>query len=167
MHRQTRNASLLLAACLSCAPLTSGAALLDDLAQARDVICSFLKSGPDYTPPSTRAGNDDLMVIVEGIGVDTETANVFSSRAAGARPAHVYASENRVHIVEDVNDSVIVITVLECEIWKTGGNARKCARWPAVVTWHFDRMVHKHPDQTFLALPGSSYTGHCDPWNPE
>jgi hypothetical protein len=107
------------------------------------------------------------MVIIEGIGVDPGTANVTSSRAVGPRPARVYASDTRVHIVEDVNDSVMVTTVLDCENWKTGSEPRKCIRFAAVIAWHFDRSVHKNPDRAFLALPGSSYAGHCEPWNLE
>ena len=156
----------LLAAWL-CAPLACAAPVLDHLALARDVICSFHKSGPVAVPPPLRSRDDDLMVIIEGIGVDPETANVTSSRAVGPRPARVYASDTRVHIVEDVHDSVIVTTVLDCETWKTSGEARKCMRFAAVVAWHFDRSVHKNPDRAFLALPGSSYRGHCEPWNLE
>ena len=165
MRRRIHSAALLLAVWL-CAPLAC-AAVLDDLAVARDLICSFRKSGPVPVPPPTQTRDDDLMVIIEGIGVDPGTANVTSSRAIGPKPARVYASDTRVHIVEDVNDSVIVTTVLDCENRKSGGEPRKCMRFAAVIAWHFDRSVHKNPDRTFLALPGSSYTGHCEPWNME
>jgi hypothetical protein len=148
------------------APPVPAAPLLDDLARARDVICSFFKSGPVAVPP-LRTRDDDLMVIIEGIGAGPGSANVTSSRALGPRPARVYAADSRVHIVEDVNDSVIVTTVLDCETWNTSGATRKCVRFSAVIAWHFDRSVHKNPDRTFLALPGSSYTGHCEPWNIE
>ena len=159
----------LLAAWL-CAPLACAAPVLDHLALARDVICSFRKSGPVPIPPPLQTTDDDLMVIIEGIGVDQGTANVTSSRTVGPRPARVYASDasnGRVHIVEDVNDSVLVTTVLDCETWKTSGEPRKCMRFAAVIAWHFDRSVHKNPDRTFLALPGNSYAGHCEPWNLE
>ena len=159
----------LLAAWL-CVPSASAAPVLDQLALARDVICSFRKSGPVPIPPPLQTTDDDLMVIIEGIGVDQGTANVTSSRTVGPRPARVYASDasnGRVHIVEDVNDSVLVTTVLDCETWKTSGEPRKCMRFAAVIAWHFDRSVHLNPDRSFLALPGSSYTGHCEPWNLE
>ena len=159
----------LLAAWL-CVPSASAAPVLDQLALARDVICSFRKSGPVPIPPPLQTTDDDLMVIIEGIGVDQGTANVTSSRTVGPRPARVYASDasnGRVHIVEDVNDSVLVTTVLDCETWKTSGEPRKCMRFAAVIAWHFDRSVHKNPDRAFLALPGSSYRGHCEPWNLE
>lgn len=166
MRRRFHKAPLLLALWL-CATPAQAAAVLEDLALARDVICSFRKSGPTPVPPPLQTRDDDLMVVIEGIGVDPGTAYVTSSRAVGAKPAHVYASDTRVHIVEDVNDSVMVTTVLDCENRKTGGELRKCMRFPAVIAWHFDRSVHKHPDRTFLALPGSSYAGHCEPWNLE
>jgi hypothetical protein len=162
--------SLGLLAAWLCAPLACAAPVLDQLALARDVICSFRKSGPVPVPPPLHTRDDDLMVIIEGIGVDPETANVTSSRAVGPRPARVYASDasdGRVHIVEDVHDSVIVTTVLDCETWKISGETRKCTRFAAVIAWHFDRAVHTNPDRTFLGLPGSSFTGHCEPWNLE
>ena len=152
---------------LVCALPASAAPLLDDLALARDVICSFRKSGPVSVPPPVRTRDDDLMVIIESVGVDPGAANVTSSRAVGARGARVYASDTRVHFVEDVHESVIVTTVLDCETWKPNGPGRKCMRFAAVIAWHFDRSVHRTPDRTFLALPGSSYTGHCEPWNLE
>jgi hypothetical protein len=156
--------SLIAAACL-CAPSAFAAPVLDELALARDVICSFRKSGPASPPPP--AADDDLMVIIEGIGVDQGTVNVTSSRAVGAKPARVYATDTRVHIVEDVNDSVMVTTVLDCETRKAGDEPRKCLRFAAVIAWHFDRSVHQNPDRAFLALPGSSYAGHCEPWDLE
>ena len=122
MRRPIHSAPLLLAVWLY-APVVCAATLIEDLALARDLICSFRRSGPVLAPPPLHARDDDLMVIIEGIGVDQGTANVTSSRAVGAKPARVYASSEsngRVHIVEDVNDSVMVTTVLECESWKAG-----------------------------------------------
>jgi len=169
MRPRVHSAPLLLAAWL-CAPLACAATVFEDLVLARDLICSFRKSGPVPVPPPLQTRDDDLMVIIEGIGVEQGTANVTSSRAVGPRPARVYASDasdGRVHIVEDVHDSVIVTTVLDCETWKTSGETRKCTRFAAVVAWHFDRAVHTNPDRTFLGLPGSSFTGHCEPWHLE
>jgi len=166
MRVPIHNALLLLAAYL-CAQAAAAAPMLDDLVRARDVICSFHKSGPVSLLPRAQPPDDDLMVIIEGIGVDPGAANVISSRAVGARPARVYAPDARVHFVEDVNDSVIVTTMLECQTWNSGGEARKCTRFGAVVAWHFDRSVHTNPERTFLALPGNSYAGHCEPWNIE
>lgn len=168
MRQRVHSASLL--AAWLCASLATAAPVIEDLAIARDLICSFRKSGPVPVPAPLQTRDDDLMVIIEGIGVDAGTANVTSSRTVGPRPARVYASDapdGRVHIVEDVNDSVRVTTVLECERRKNGGQTGKCVRFAAVVAWHFDRSVHKNPDRAFLALPGSSYTGHCEPWNLE
>ena len=164
MRPRAHSAPLLLAVWL-CAPLAHAATVFEDLAMARDLICSFRRSGPVPVPPPVQTRDDDLMVIIEGIGVDPGTANVTSSRTVGPKPARVYASDTRVHIVEDVNDSVMVTTVLNCENRKAGKEPQKCMRYPAVIAWHFDRSVHKNPDRTFLALPGSSYTGHCEPWN--
>ena len=150
-----------------CATGAVAAPMLDQLVLARDVICSFHKSGPGSVVASSPEREDDLMVIIEGIGVDPGSASVISSRAIGPKPARVYAAGTRVHIVEDVNDSVIVTTMLDCQAWKSRGQERKCTRYGAVVAWHFDRSVHVDPDRSFLALPGNSYAGHCEPWNLE
>jgi hypothetical protein len=143
------------------------ATVLEEMAAARDLICYFNRSGPVRLPAPLQRGSDDLMVIIEGIGLDNGTANVTSSRGIGAKPARVYASDARVHIVEDVNGSVVVTTILACEAWKGQAESRKCRRYAAVIAWHFDRSVHVNPDRSFLGLPGSSYTGHCEPWNLE
>ena len=166
MQRRVHSASLALSALL-CALPASAATVMDDLVLARDIICSFRRSGPVPVPPPLKTRDDDLMVIIEGIGVDPGAANVTSSRAIGARTARVYASDSRVHFVEDVSDSVMVTTILDCERRKDGEQSGKCMRYAAVVAWHFDRSVHMHPDRSFLALPGSSYAGHCEPWNLE
>lgn len=165
-HTRPRLRSLFLAAWL-CASGASANPVFDDLAQARDLICSFRTSGQPPLPLERRTRDDDLMLIIEGIGVDQNTARVTSSLGVGARPAKVYVAETRVHIVEDVNESVLVTTVLDCENRKPSGDPRKCLRFSAVVSWHFDRAVHMHPDRSFLALPGSSYAGYCEPWNIE
>ena len=165
MRSRVPNA-LLLASWL-CAPGAAAAPMLDQLVLARDVICSFHKSGPSSLVDRAPQRADDLMVIIEGIGVDPGSASVISSRSVGPKPARVYAPDTRVHFVEDVNDSVIVTTMLDCETWNDRGEARRCTRYGAVVTWHFDRSVHVDPDRSFLALPGNSYAGHCEPWNLE
>lgn len=166
MNRQAPRA-LALAAALLWPTHAAAATVLEELVLARDVICSFNRSGPVNAPPNARRVNDDLMVIIEGIGVDPETASVTSSRGVGAKSARVYPTDTGVHIVEDVNNSVVVTTVFACEAWKGEAGQRKCMRFPAVIAWHFDRSVHLNPDRSFLALPGSSYTGHCEPWNLE
>lgn len=166
MRSSIRNALLLLASC-PWIPGATAAPMLDQLVLARDVICSFHKSGPNSLVARAPERDDGLMVIIEGIGVDPGSASVISSRSVGAKPARVYAPGDRVHFVEDVNDSVIVTTMLDCQTWSDRGNARTCARYEAVVTWHFDRSVHVDPDRSFLALPGNSYAGHCEPWNLE
>lgn len=140
---------------------------MTDLTLARDLICSLRKSGPAPTPAPPRTRDDDLMVIIEGVGVDPGVASMTSSRSVGPRPARVYAADTRVHFVEDVSDSVFVTTILDCERRKDGGATGKCVRFAAVIAWHFDRSVHLQPDRSFLALPGSSYAGHCEPWNLE
>ena len=50
MRRRVHSATLLLAAWL-CAPLARAAPLLEDLTLARDLICTFHKSGPVTVPP--------------------------------------------------------------------------------------------------------------------
>ena len=156
-----------LAAALLWVPHAAAATVLEELAFARDVIRPFNKSGPVIPPPPLKRIDDELMVIIEGIGVDPGAASVTSSRGVGAKSARVYPTDTGVHIVEDVNNSVVVTTVFACEAWKGEPERRKCMRFPAVIAWHFDRSVHLNPDRSFLGLPGSSYTGHCEPWNLE
>ena len=163
----TRLFPLLAAASLAVPLPALAVSTLDHLAQARDVICSFNKSAQPDARPSPRRRDDDLMVIIEGIGIEPGTARVVTSQAVGAKPARVYASDTGVHIVEDKHDSVFVTTVLKCDAWKPNGEGGKCTRFAAVIAWHFDRSVHRNPDPAFLRLPGSSYTGHCEPWNLE
>ena len=168
MNTRLRSAlAISVLAALAGATPESGAAALpfDDLSRAGDVICSFQKSGRTSASRRPHLKDDDLMVIIEGIGSPSGSATVYSSRTAGANPARIYSSETGVHFVQDINDSVVVTTVLACESWKSGRGGRKCSRYSAVNAWHFDRSVHQHPDRVFLALPGTSYTGHCEPWN--
>jgi hypothetical protein len=166
MKRRSPRA-LALAAALLGAPHAAAAGVLEELTLARDLICAFNRSGPIVRPAPAKRINDDLMVVIEGIGIEPGAASVTSSRGVGAKAARVYATEARVHIVEDVNNSVVVTTVLACEAWKDEPERSMCRRFPAVIAWHFDRSVHVDPDRSFLGLPGSSYTGHCEPWNLE
>lgn len=134
------------------------AVTLAEFSRTGDLICDMRISGsaaPDGRPRS------DLMLIVDEVGAKAGKARVISSRNIGGRSVSVYSGETGVHLVEDVNDSVRVVTLLGCELRARGG---RCLRYSAVMAWHFDRGVHVNPDTAFRKLPGTSYAGTCDAW---
>jgi len=79
----------------------------------------------------------------------------------------VYSGDTGVHFVENVASSVKVTSILSCEAWKNLPKGRKCVRYEAVSTWHFDNSVHRDADQAFLRLGTTSYRGTCEPWHME
>lgn len=158
-----RRVLALLAAALAPLPAAAAAAY-DALVDAREVICEFQKTGA----PPKRGREPDMLLVIEGIEAKAQGTRIVSSRSVGAKPVRVYPSDTGVHFVQDVSGSVIVTTVLACNEWKANqGGKRACRRFAAVNTWHFDQSVHRDPDRAFLRLPGTSYSGYCEPWNLE
>ena len=133
-------------------------ALLDQINQARDLICELR---PTAVP---RRRGTSLMVYIESVNAQARSAKLVSSGSAGARDVQVYAGDTGVHFVEDVASSVKVTSLLSCEAWKEGKTGRKCVRYEAVSTWHFDTSVHRNVDQAFLKIGTTSYRGTCEPW---
>jgi hypothetical protein len=133
-------------------------ALLDQVAQARDLICELR---PTAVP---RRRGASLMVYIESVNAQARRAKLVSSGTAGAREVQVYAGDTGVHFVEDVASSVKVTSLLSCEAWKEAKGGRRCVRYEAVSTWHFDTSVHRNVDQAFLKLGTTSYRGTCEPW---
>ena len=137
------------------------AATLADFSKTGDLICDMRISG---TPIRRGWPRTDLMLIVDEVGARNGEARVVSSRSVGGRGVRVYSGETGVHLVEDINDSVMVTTLLGCEL---RARDRRCLRYAAVMAWHFDRSVHINPDAAFRRLPGTSYSGTCEAWNME
>jgi hypothetical protein len=132
---------------------------LAELARTGDLICELRASGP--ARPRMRT---DLLLIVDHVARDASHARVVSSRHAGAQDVRIYAGDTGVHLVQDVNGSVIVTSLLGCEQRSSSG---RCQRYATVNAWHFDQSVHRDPDVAFHRLPGTSYSGYCDAWRME
>ena len=83
----------------------------------------------------------------------------------------MYSSETGLHLVEDVNGSVVVTSLTSCDAREgrsedaRSQDSGRCLRYSAVNAWHFDRKVHLDPDGAFRRLPGTSFTGHCEAWH--
>ena len=75
----------------------------------------------------------------------------------------MYSGETGLHLVEDVNGSVVVTSLTACDARE--GSSTRCIRYSAINAWHFDRTVHRDPDAAFRRLPGTSYSGHCEAWH--
>ena len=147
--------------CLSALALAAGgeeAATLAEFSNTGDLICDMRISGAPLRKGWPRS---DLMLIVDEVGAKPGEARVVTSRSVGGRGVRVYSGETGVHLVEDLNDSVMVTTLLGCEVRARDG---RCLRYDAVMAWHFDRSVHQNPDAAFRRLPGTSYAGTCEAW---
>jgi hypothetical protein len=142
---------------------------LEQLIEARDLVCDFYNVSDWATAEARFALRDraDMLMVIENIRSDPETARVIHSRATGKRDLKRYVGETGVHFVEDQHDSVVVTTLLACEDWKQKSGRGVCARYSAQNAWHFDKSVHLDPDKAFRNLAGSSYRGVCEPWNPK
>ena len=139
---------------------------LDDLIEARDLICEFRITG---TPRSLlRAMVDgerfDMLLVIEAIDPASGKARAVSSKQAGAKSLNYYKTPGAVHFVQDVAASVVVTTVNDCIKWGRKGDAELCMRYRALNSWHFDTSVHRDPDKAFAKLGTSSYDGSCEPW---
>ena len=139
----------------------SASMLMDQVTQARDLICELR---PTALP---RRRGASIMLYIESVNADKRSARLVSSGSAGARPVQVYSGDTGVHFVEDVSSSVKVTSLLSCEAWKNSSKGRRCMRYEAVSTWHFDTSVHRDPDQAFLRIGTASYRGTCEPWHME
>ncbi len=151
---------LVLGTALALAAGARATPLLDQVVQARDLICELQPIGEPR-----RAQRSALMLFIENVTTNAQGARMVSSNTVGARPVLVYSGDTGVHFVEDVSASVKVTSLLSCEAWKNAGKGRKCMRYEAVSAWHFDTSVHRDPDKAFLRLGATSYRGRCEPWH--
>ena len=139
---------------------------LDDLVEARDLICEFRVTGmPRSLLRSMVEGERfDMLLVIEAIDPASAKARAVSSKQAGAKSLSYYKTPSAVHFVQDLAASVVVTTVNDCEKWGRKGEAELCVRYRALNSWHFDTSVHRDPDKAFAKLGTSSYDGSCEPW---
>ena len=154
-----RLAALALLAAAAWPAHAEDAVAMAELLRTGDLICELRASGPH-----ARGRFADMLLIVDHVADKRGQARVVSSRRAGAREVKVYAGETGVHLVEDVNGSVVVTTLTGCDARARSG---RCQRYSTVNAWHFDQSVHRNPDRAFRRLPGTSYSGTCEAWRME
>src|SRR5579864_2945834 len=154
---------------LTCLRPVFAAVAIDQLVDARDIVCEFYNVDDWATAEARFVMRDrsDLLMVIANIRRDPESARVVSSGIPGARRLQRYDGDTGVHFVEDRSESVVVTTLLACEDWKKKLGRDVCSRYSAVNAWHFDTSVHQYADKAFRKLSGSSYRGVCEPWNPE
>ena len=139
---------------------------LDDLIEAKDLICEFHNTGVPRSLLRSLVGGDqfDMLLVIDAIDPGSGRARAVSSRQIGAKSLRYYKTGSAVHFVQDLASSVVVTTVTGCEKWGHRGEEELCVRYRALNSWHFDTSVHRDPDQAFARLGTSSYYGSCEPW---
>jgi hypothetical protein len=140
---------------------------LDDLIEARDLICEFHITGMPRSLLRHLVEGErfDMLMVIESIDPATGKARSVSSRQIGAKSLRYYHTGKAVHFVQDLESSVVVTTVTGCEHWRRKGEQALCVRYSALNSWHFDTSVHRDPDKVFNRLGTSSYHGSCEPWH--
>jgi hypothetical protein len=128
-----------------------------DLFGSGDLICDLYKSGAG----ARRARSPDMLLIFDRVGRTPGAARMISSRGVGARQVKIYSGATGVHLVQDLTGSVVVTSLVGCDSRSPAG---RCLRYSTVNAWHFDQRVHRHPDEVFRRLPGTSYSGSCEAW---
>lgn len=157
---------VLIAAFAAAAPASAHDAL-DDLIDARDLICEFHVTGRPRSLLRRMVEGErfDMLLVIEAIDPARGGARAISSRQTGAKSLRYYRTSSAVHFVQDLAGSVVVTTVKGCEKWGRKGDAQLCVRYRALNSWHFDTTVHRDPDKSFDRLGTSSYYGSCEPWH--
>ncbi len=139
---------------------------LDELIQARDLICEFHNTGAPRSLLRRLVGEEhfDMLLVIEAIDPGSSRARAVSSKQTGAKSLRYYKTRSAVHFVQDLASSVVVTTVTGCEKRGRKGGEELCVRYRALNSWHFDTSVHRDPDKAFAKLGTSSYHGSCEPW---
>ena len=165
MHRAALAAAAALQA-FSCGALAAPDGLEDAL-QARELICEFHSGYTRVKLADVRRGPPpgELMLVYERIDPVANTAQVVSTRAPGRKPVSALSSPRGVHLIENVNASVMVTTLTRCEGWRVKGGVETCVRFAARHAWHFDQLARTDPDASFDRQPRGAYSGYCEPWN--
>ena len=141
--------------------------VLDDLIEARDLICEFHITGRPRSILRRMVEGErfDMLLVIEGIDPVTGKARAVSSRQTGAKSLRYYKTGSAVHFVQDLATSVVVTTVSGCDKWGRKDDTELCMRYKALNSWHFDTSVHREPDKVLDKLGTSSYDGACEPWH--
>jgi hypothetical protein len=157
--------TVLLAALSAAGPLRAGNAL-DDLIDAKDLICEFHNTGAPTSMLRNLVEGEryDMLLVIEAINRTENRARATSSKRVGTKGVRLYKTGKLVHFVQDLSESVVVTTVTGCEKWGRKAGQRVCMRYKAFNSWHFDTTVHRDPDRSFENLNTSSYHGACEPW---
>lgn len=157
------NAAVLLTTFAAAAPAHDA---LDDLLEARDLICEFRVTGMPRSLLRNMVDGEqfDMLLVIEAIDPASGKARAVSSKQTGSKDLHYYRTPGAVHFVQDLAASVVVTTVNDCEKWGRKGEVELCVRYRALNSWHFDTSVHRDPDKAFGKLGTSSYDGSCEPW---
>ena len=139
---------------------------LDDLIEARDLICEFHVTGAPKSLLRRMLEGErfDMLLVIEAINPAKGEARAVSNKQTGAKNLRYYKTGSAVHFVQDLATSVVVTTVNGCEKWGRKGEQELCVRYKALNSWHFDTSVHREPDKVFDKLGTSSYYGSCEPW---
>ena len=167
---RTRMRTRLTAAVFLTALAASGSLLaqdaLDELIEARDLICEFHNTGMPRSLLRRLVGDEqfDMLLVIDAIDPGSGRARAVSSRQTGAKSLRYYKTRNAVHFVQDLASSVVVTTVTGCEKRGRKRGEELCVRYRALNSWHFDTSVHRDPDKAFAKLGTSSYHGSCEPW---
>lgn len=163
--RNHRNAALFLTALAASGPLFAQE-VLDELIDAKDLICEFHRTGVPRSLLRNLIGGEhfDMLLVIEAIDPGSGRARAISSTQTGAKSLRYYKTRSAVHFVQDLATSVVVTTVNGCEKWGRKGGEELCVRYRALNSWHFDTSVHRDPDKAFDRLGTSSYHGACEPW---
>ncbi len=140
---------------------------LDDLIEARDLICEFHITGRPRSILRRMVEGErfDMLLVIEAIDPVSGRARSVSSKQTGAKHLRYYKTGSAVHFVQDLGTSVMVTTVSGCDRWGRKGDEELCVRYTALNSWHFDTSVHRDPDKAFDKLGTSSYHGSCEPWH--
>ena len=140
---------------------------LDDALQAKELICEFNSGYTRVELADLIRGRPpvELMLVYERIDPKENKAQVVSTRNPGRKPVSARSTQRGVHLIENVNASVMVTTLTQCAGWRVKGGVEICVRFAARHAWHFDTLVHVDPDASFDRQPRGAYAGYCEPWN--
>jgi hypothetical protein len=166
MRMKMHSAAAVLLAALAAPGCLFAHDALDELIEAKDLICEFHNTGVPRSLLRKLVGGDqfDMLLVIDAIDPGSGRARAVSSRQTGAKSLRYYKTGSAVHFVQDLASSVVVTTVTGCEKWGRKGETELCVRYRALNSWHFDTSVHRDPDKAFARLGTSSYYGSCEPW---
>jgi len=140
---------------------------VEDAMRAGDLICEFNSGYTRMTLADAMHGRPpaELLLVYEAIDPLTGRAHVVSTRSPGRKTVSARKTDLAVHLIENVNASVMVTTLTKCEGWRVKNGVETCVRFAARHAWHFDTTVHKDPDASFERQPRGAYSGFCEYWN--